>query len=114
VSHPRPLTVYLQSELLARARDLIDVGVDNYGWRRDDALVAVSQLVAAGIVISGGDVWRNDGLKPTPAYENWYCEFHPAVIGSADVDRCGTRAREVISGYPADAPVLFEIVCHTA
>ncbi len=85
------------------------------GWMGHDAVRVVDQLEAAGVLISGGDVWQLESSgRVRPAYANWHYDLDSRRIGEHDVRDAAAKARRYIADLrlPSESEALFEIVCH--
>jgi hypothetical protein len=75
----------------------------------------VDELEAAGVLISGGDVWvlERPG-RVQPAYANWHYDLDGGRIGAKDVHDAAAHARRYIADLkpPSESATLIEIVCH--
>jgi hypothetical protein len=105
----------LSEELVAKGTELPAARFPSLGWSRDDALRVVNQLEAAGMLISGGDVWHVDPAgRVRPAYANWHYDLRPGVIEERDVRDAAALARRYIAELRSacDSETLVEVVCH--
>ncbi len=105
----------VSADLIQRGIELPAARFPSLGWIGDDAVRVVDELEAAGVLISGGDVWQ---LEPSgrvrPAYANWHYDVDSAAIGAPDVRDAAALARRYLADLrlTGEAAALFEIVCH--
>lgn len=76
MAHPRQeeLLAALPAALRGQSIDLSEVGSAEYAFPLDCLEQVFHNLLAAGFVILGGDLWRRTGSKFEPAFEGWYTE----------------------------------------
>jgi hypothetical protein len=98
--------------ILSVGRSLADVGVRNWALTREQALAAFDQLLAAGIGVFGGDVYKEKSGNIQISYDNWYCDPDPGEQKSEFAVRSVAKAREYIIKYKtwSDEAFLFAIV----
>lgn len=89
----------------------IDNGIGTmFGFKKDDALVALAMLKLANIAILGGDVFIINGAKAQPAYANWSCNPSNGEIAADFVSRSHISAHDYIVNYSQPEQSLFVLV----
>lgn len=97
--------------ILRVGRILTDIGVNNWGLRREVALMALDSLLSKNVAVLGGDVYIAAAGSVKPTYDNWYCNRISSESDEEFVQRSIAKAKEYVLGYPAkQEAVLFSIV----
>jgi hypothetical protein len=90
---------------------LADIGVNNWGLTKEDALKALNEFSKVGIAVLGGDVYIMSAGIIEPSYDNWYCSPNKDEEGIAFVNRSIATAESYISNYKKGKnTVLFALV----
>ena len=101
----------LPPQLAATAVPVNELGVDEVGWSRADALRVLDALAGRPIAVLGGDVIeRADRLRYANA--NWHTDQQSDEAFPTYAARSQQNAREYIQRYPrTSAEPLFVLVC---
>jgi hypothetical protein len=96
--------------LLEAATALPAATTPGLAWPASQALQVIEFLVAARLIISGGDVWEIiQSTKFVPAYSDW---SYPGE----DMHLAAQIARQYVSSYPRQTAreIVFTFACHVA
>ena len=98
---------HLVSEvLLARAKSLESLGLQEEGWTKGDALQLLAQLADKKVAVLGGDVYSTASGRLEPTYENWFCER----CGEEDLGTYARRSQKEAMAFLRDYPGLLEVL----
>jgi len=92
------LQANLPSDLFLRGISLEEIGVSNYAWKMQDALLALEVLREKRISILGGDVYRiENGIKTT--IDGWHTNRKDFVQSSAYLVESHKKSVDYIVAY---------------
>jgi len=100
--------------ILGVGRFLESQGVRNWALTRSEALVALAELDAEHIAVSGGAVFAEVGGRMRSTRDAWYCDQNAGETSEAFLRRSIAEARGFITRYPEDGetPIFFAIDPH--
>ena len=86
------------------------LGINEYAWKYDDAMVLIDMLKDANIPVLGGDVYtvKDGAIRST--YHSWYVNNPQEIMSES-----WNRAKEYIKQYESSNrdQSLFVFVCKT-
>jgi hypothetical protein len=85
--------------VLKVGQPLADIGVNNWGLTKEDALIALNEFLKVGIAVLGGDVYIMSGRNIEPSYNNWYCSREKDESNIDFIKRSILKAENYISNY---------------
>lgn len=97
-------------EILKIGKPLFNVGNNNWGLTKEQALEAIDLLSSANIPIYGGDVYELTGDIIKPNYDNWFCNPMPNELERDFLDRSITIAKNYILSYYKFEKIFFVLV----
>jgi len=91
---------------------LEELGVNNCGLTKLEALEVLSELESNNTPLLGGDVYLKNGKEVNSTYDNWYCDRIKNESIEEFVTRSLSKAKEYIMSYKNDSSgeVLFALV----
>ena len=101
------------SQIVAsKGRPLADIGVNESGLVRTDALSAIEALRGSNVPILGGDVLKMVEGTPRYTYDNWYCDRRTVEDLTAFLQRSWDMAESYVRAYkdPEDGTILYVLV----
>lgn len=86
--------------------------VGSHGLTRHDAFIALALAREADIAMSGGEVWRREGGRWLPAYDNWRTSPRPGEGRDHFLQRSWRETEVYLRQYrvPPDGDCLFVLV----
>lgn len=102
-------------QILQRGVSLDALGLDEVGWRKNDALEILQTLSVSNIAILGGDVYRRAADSWRATGDSWYCNHRPDESYERFALRSQEKAEEYIRAYSPDRSrnSLFVLVVST-
>lgn len=107
---------YIPDGLLDNAFSLEVIGLHEVAWPKAVAIDILASLEGTDAFCLGGDVYRLEGNRPLPAYDNWFSERHQAETLENYTRRSREEALKYIRAYPdpEDGSVLYVLVLQGA
>ena len=96
--------------ILSGGRYLEDIGVRNWGFNQQQALIALTRLEIARIAVLGGDVYKETAGAIRHTLDNWHVETIAGEPNDVFVARSIARTRAYVSAYRSADAILFVIV----
>lgn len=94
------------------------VSLENYGindltWEKKDATALLTSLMTDDIGILGGSVYKIEGERLIPMYDNWSCEPNEKETRCEYYLRSKTKALDYIGKYPVypGEKIIFSLAC---
>jgi len=94
-------------EILKAGFSLEEIGIDNWAFKKPDALIAVNKLARIGIPIVKGDVLELMAGSLERNYDGWECTFQSGEPIINFIRRSTNQAMDYIEDYPSDPNILF-------
>ena len=97
--------------ILGVGRFLLSEGVRNWALTKSKALVALAELDAEEVSVSGGGVFVELGGRIRYTRDAWYCDPKADETAEAFIRRSIAEARRFITEYPENGenPIFFTI-----
>lgn len=102
----------LAPSLLDKAVDLAPFGVNEIAFPIRGARDVLNAIIAAGIVVYGGDLWRrsDDGLTLIPTGDNWWVEILSVESQGDFVRRLRARLDDFLSFHEENCSYFLTFV----
>jgi len=94
-------------EILKAGFSLQEIGIDNWAFKKPDALIAINKLSRIGVPIVKGDVLELIEGSLEINYDGWECAFHSGEPIIDFIRRSMHEAIDYIEDYPTDPNILF-------
>lgn len=86
-------------EILVRGMPLEEFGINNWGFRIEQAASVIHDFKNRSIPILGGDVFTLADGHLTPTYHNWYCDRKCDESREDFVERSAQAASSFIASF---------------
>lgn len=94
-------------KILEEGYSLDEIGVENWAFRKPDALIAINKLSKIGVPVLKGDVFELIEGSIENNYDGWQCYLEKGESISDFIARSAEKAIDYIEDYPTDSTVLF-------
>ena len=84
---------------ISKCFSLEEIGIDNYAFPYQQAILLVDVLRQSNVSILGGDVYLKRGSSIDISYDNWYCDKKEDEQDSVFVNRSCDVAKTFIKEY---------------
>ena len=94
-------------EILKAGFSLQEIGIDNWAFKKSDALIAINKLARIGVPIVKGEVLELMEGSLEINYDGWECAFQSGEPIIDFIRRSMNEAIDYIEDYPSDPNILF-------
>lgn len=95
----KPLKKLLPQELIDKGVHLGMIGVDDFAWKWQDALLIIEYLHRKEIFILGGDVYTPSGNRIRPLGDGWYATKTGYLPTANEIENSRIKSLEYINTY---------------
>jgi hypothetical protein len=93
--------------ILNQGFSLEEIGIENWAFKKSDALIAINKLARIGVPVIKGDILELMDGSIEKNYDGWECEFQSGEPIIDFIKRSMYQAIDYIEDYPTDANILF-------
>lgn len=97
--------------LMKKAISLEKYGLNDLAWKKEDALELIKSLMTDPIGVLGGDVYKINGDRLIPLYDNWSCDPNKNEGQKSHFQRSKFASIKYIENYPihSNEEIVFSI-----